>query len=57
MEYNICKTCKAKDSKAGMLINDECLNCYHTRRDKKITLHTHLSRTEEEIEKTFSILT
>lgn len=31
MEYNTCKTCKATDGKAGVLVDDECTSC----RDKR----------------------
>lgn len=30
MQYNDCKTCGAKDGRAGVLINDECLGCRDT---------------------------
>ena len=62
MKYNVCSTCGAKDGRAGMLIDTkdgngaECLNCYDTRKSGEITLHGNLSRTEDEIKKTFKIL-
>ena len=56
VEFNRCKTCEAKDGRAGNLINGECLNCYDTRRTGEICIHTNLRRTDEEIEKTFGIL-
>ena len=63
MEYNVCKICGAKDGRAGMLIGNEvkglvfaCLNCHDTRTTGEITIHTHLVRTDEEIEKTMKIL-
>jgi hypothetical protein len=56
MEYNKCKTCGAKNGRAGMLINGECMNCYKTRKNKEITLDTSLQRTDEEVKKTFAIL-
>lgn len=56
MTFNVCKTCGAKDGRAGMLINDDCENCYDTRNTKTITVHSRLTRTEEELQKTFSIL-
>jgi hypothetical protein len=56
MQYNVCKTCGAKDGRAGLLLNWECLNCHDTRKSGDIVIHTHLSRTEEELKKTFAIL-
>jgi hypothetical protein len=56
VEYNECKTCKAGNGRAGLLINDECLNCNHTRKKGVFTLHTDLSRTEKEIGFTFAII-
>ena len=56
MQYNVCKTCGAKDGRAGLLINDECQNCYDTRNTGKITIHANLARTDEEIQKTFAII-
>jgi hypothetical protein len=56
MEYNVCQICGAKDGRAGLLINDACMNCHDTRKTGEITLHTHLIRNEEEIQKTFAIL-
>lgn len=56
MQYNVCKTCGAKDGRAGLLINNECENCHTTRKSGIISIHSHLSRTEEEIKKTFNIL-
>ena len=64
MEYNTCDTCGAKDGRAGLLIGSdinnhiqECGNCYDTRRDGSITIHTNLIRTDEEIQRTMNILT
>ncbi len=56
MIYNECKTCHAKDGRAGLLLNGECENCYHTRTSGSITIHTHLIRTPEELNLTMSIL-
>lgn len=56
MQFNVCKTCSAKDGRAGMLINRECLNCYKTRTTGKLVIYTYLSRTDEELEKTAQIL-
>jgi hypothetical protein len=56
MECNECKTCGAKDGRAGLLINDECLNCHYTQKTGNMVLHAWLSRTDEEVQKTFSIL-
>lgn len=56
MEFNTCKTCGAKDGRAGLLINDECSNCYDTRKTGAIVLHANLIRTKEEIEKTLAIM-
>lgn len=57
MKFNVCATCEAKDGRAGLLINGDCLNCYDTRKTGTATLHTHLSRLPEEIVKTLNILT
>ena len=56
MEYNQCKTCGAKDGRAGNLVNDECLNCYDTRRTGAACMHSNLQRTPEELQKTFAII-
>lgn len=56
MQYNICKTCGAKDGRAGNLFNEECENCYKTRMTGEFCIHTWLKRTDEEIQKTMSIL-
>jgi len=62
MEHNVCETCGAKDGRAGLLLQqskdmpNECINCYDTRGQKKVIIHTHLTRTEEEIKKTAAIL-
>ena len=56
MEYNTCKTCGANNGRAGLLINDECLNCNYTRKQGKLVLHSHLSRTQQEVNKTAKIL-
>lgn len=55
MEYNTCKTCGANNGRAGLLINDECKNCHDTRKSGDIVVHAGLSRTEEELKKTFQI--
>ena len=57
MEYNECKTCGAGDGRAGLLINDECLNCHDTRKTGAVTVNANLSRTEQEIAITFGIIT
>jgi hypothetical protein len=56
MEYNECQTCGAGEGRAGLLINDECLNCNHTRKTGVFTLHTDLSRTDIEIGATLLII-
>lgn len=56
MEYNVCKTCNAKNGRAGLLINDECENCYDTRKTGEIVIHVNLPRTNEEIQRTMNIL-
>ncbi len=63
MQYNECKTCGAKDGRAGMLFNsefvgsiEECKNCYDTRRTGVLTMHSNLNRTKEEFDKTANIL-
>jgi hypothetical protein len=63
MEFNTCGTCGAKNGRAGLLIATEksnrvfeCMNCHDTRESGEITIHTNLSRTDAEIEKTMKIL-
>lgn len=56
MTFNTCKTCGANNGRAGMLINDDCLNCYDTRTTGAVTIHSSLIRTEEEIKKTIGIV-
>lgn len=56
MTYNECKTCGANNSRAGNLVNDECLNCYDTRRTGAACMHSNLQRTPEELKKTFAII-
>jgi hypothetical protein len=56
MEYNVCKTCGAKNGRAGLLINNECMNCHDTRKTGNITIHSDLPRTDEEMVKIFAIL-
>ena len=56
MRHNICKTCEAKDGRAGLLIDGECLNCHYTRETENAVIHADLSRTDDEIKRTLSIL-
>lgn len=56
MEFNICGICGAKDGRAGLLINGNCLNCNDTINCGRITIYNNLIRTDEEIEKTMNIL-
>lgn len=63
IQYNECKICGAKDGRAGLLIGNHkkgwdpaCMNCHDTRVSGKIVIHSHLSRTDEEIQRTFKIL-
>lgn len=56
MEYNTCKTCGANNGRAGLLINDECVNCNETRKQKKLVLHSHLTRTDKEVSKMADML-
>jgi hypothetical protein len=56
VQYNVCSTCGAKDGRAGMLINGDCENCHDTRKTGEVVVHTNLSRTPEELQKTASIL-
>ncbi|RWZ87258.1 MAG: hypothetical protein EO766_12090 [Hydrotalea sp. AMD] len=56
MIYNTCKTCGANNGRAGLLINDECLNCHDTRDTGNVVIHANLSRTIEEIQRTIAIL-
>ena len=56
IEYNTCENCKANDGRAGNLINKLCLNCYETKKTGKICVFSRLSRTQEELNKTFSLV-
>ena len=63
MGYNVCKYCGAKDGRAGMLftspsnnIENACENCYKTMTTGKIFINAMLSRTDEEIKKTFELI-
>ncbi len=63
MEYNTCEICGANNGRAGMLIGNPtegmvyaCGNCHDTRKTGKITIHTNLVRTDDELQKTFEIL-
>lgn len=56
MEYNVCGTCGAKDGRAGLLINGDCMNCYETKKQNKVVISLNLPRTDEEIQKTLKIL-
>ena len=56
VEYNECKTCGAKDGRAGTLINGECMNCHYTRKTGDACVHANLQRTADEIAMTFAII-
>ena len=56
MQFNVCKTCGARDGRAGILVNDECKNCSDTRTSNEITFHADLNRTDEELLNTSNIL-
>jgi hypothetical protein len=62
MNFNECSTCGAKDGRCGLMITTkdhgkpECLNCHDTRKSGKVVIHSNLSRTNEELEITMSIL-
>lgn len=63
MQYNTCGYCGATDGRAGFLVGspskeiwDACKNCYDTLTKDEVCIHTHLKRTEEEIERTISLL-
>jgi hypothetical protein len=63
MEFNVCEHCGACDGRAGMLIGSPslldgkrlCLNCRDTARSGDVTIHMYLPRSDEELEKTFSL--
>jgi len=64
MEHNECKICGANNGRAGLLVGnsstglvDACMNCHDTRTKGEITIHSNLTRTKDELEKTFAILT
>lgn len=63
MEYNTCRYCGANNGRAGILfcsekskIDPACENCWDTLRDGIATIHTHLSRTDDEINITLNLL-
>ena len=56
MEYNVCKTCGAKNGRAGNLVNDECENCHKTRKTGMVCLHAWLKRSQDEVDKTIAII-
>jgi len=56
MIYNTCKTCGANKGRAGVLIDDECINCNTTRETGEVFIDMSLRRTEEELQKTMAIL-
>ena len=63
MQYNECKICGANNGRAGILIGNEvlklsyaCLNCHDTRTTGEIVIHSNLSRTLDELQKTMRIL-
>jgi hypothetical protein len=51
MKYNVCKTCGAKDGRAGLLVDGECENCNRTRQTGEVCVHGWLERSAEEIKK------
>ena len=56
MQYNVCAVCGAKDGRAGLLISTQelsnaCVNCHETKKTGSMVLHTHLHRTQEEVDK------
>ena len=55
-ECNVCETCGAKDGRAGLLVNGECLNCHETRETGKVVRHAYLRRTFREAARTAKIL-
>jgi len=61
MKFNECDTCHAKDGRAGPLVGKregpmECQNCRDTREKGQVVIHSNLSRTDEEIQRTIAIL-
>jgi len=64
MEFNICRYCGANNGRAGMLIKSPdlgvdyyaCLNCYDTIKNGEATIHTHLMRTDDELQKTLNLI-
>lgn len=52
MEYNTCKHCGASDGRAGMLINNPCINCNDTKNIGDVVIHSNLKRAPEELDKT-----
>ena len=56
MVFNTCKTCGAKDGRAGLLIDGECQNCHETRRTGTISVFADLKRTPEELARTIAIV-
>lgn len=56
MQYNDCKTCGARDGRAGTLIDGECWNCWQTRKTGSVSINSGLIRTEDELKRTMAIL-
>ena len=56
MEFNTCGHCGADGGRAGLLINNLCLNCHDTKRLRTFVLHTDLKRTAEEVQKTAALI-
>lgn len=63
MQYNKCSQCGAKDGRAGNLFSSPtqgyenlCENCRDTFVSGNFVLHSHLSRTDDEVDKTGKIL-
>lgn len=56
MTYNTCKTCLARDGRAGILIGGECRNCRDTRKAGQPVVHAELIRTCGELRRTIQIV-
>lgn len=61
IQFNKCSNCCADGGRCGNMFSvksvlPECINCYDTRRTGLVTIHSFLLRTDEEIQKTVSIL-
>jgi hypothetical protein len=62
IQYNECTICGANNGRCGNTFGrvgkdyHHCENCRDTLRDGVLTIHAHLRRTDEEIQRTAALL-